>query len=261
MRKWFVAVSIFFVANACLVPAGAQVSSTYTIGVSDVLEIEIRNLGTQEYSLRARVPPSGVISIPLLDEITVTDTSISELQSLIESRLRDGYLKGPEVTITIAEFRPFFINGAVNDPGAFPYQSGLTVEKAVALAGGLTDSASLEKITIKRNTDQGDEVRTVGLAEKVNPGDVIDVDEILKEHVGKFVYLYGEVRNPGSYPFRDDLTIEKAIVLAGGFTERASKKKISIRRGEDEPYDLIRRPKLYMEVEPGDVITIGQSFF
>lgn len=261
MRKWFVAFSILFVVGTFITPASAQLSSSYTIGVSDVLEIEIRNLGTKEYSLKARVPPSGVISIPLLDEIAVTDTSIFELQSLIESKLKDGYLKGPEVTITIAEFRPFFINGAVNDPGAFPYQSGLTVEKAVALAGGLTESASLDKITLKRSSDQGDEVRTVGLAAKVNPGDVIDVDEIFNEHVGKFVYLYGEVKTPGSYPFRDGLTIEKAIVLAGGFTERASKKKISIRRGKEEPYDLIKKPKLYMEVEPGDVITIGQSFF
>ena len=260
MRGFF-AFSILFIAATWVVPTSAQLRSTYTIGVSDVLDIEIRNLGSQEYTLKARVPPSGIISIPLLDEIKVTDTSIFELQSSIENKLRDGYLKGPEVTITIAEFRPFFINGAVNSPGAFPYQSGLTVEKAITLAGGLTDSASPEKITLKRNTDQGDEVRTAKLTDRVHPGDVIDVDEIFKEHVGKFVYLYGEVKSPGSYPYRDDLTIEKAIVLAGGFTERASKKKISIRRGEEEPYDLIKRPKLYMEVEPGDVITIGQSFF
>ncbi|MDA9983070.1 polysaccharide biosynthesis/export family protein, partial [Gammaproteobacteria bacterium] len=108
--------------------------------MSDELSVEVRNLGQPEFSFDVKVPRNGRISIPLLGEIMVRGHTIQQTEILLESRLRDGYLKQPEVTIRVTEYRPFFIDGAVESPGAYPFQHGLTVEKAIVLAGGLSES-------------------------------------------------------------------------------------------------------------------------
>ena len=69
------------------------------------------------------------------------------------------------------------------------------------------------------------------------------------------------MNSPGSIGYRAGLTVEKAIILAGGFSERASKKKITIRRETDEGMEEMKRAKLSAQLEPGDIITIGESFF
>ena len=77
--------------------------------------------------------------------------------------------------------------------------------------------------------------------------------------------MHGEVASPGEYKFRKGLTVEKAVVLAGGFTLRASRKKISITRyldkDEAEEPDKFKRVKLYTPIQPGDVIDVGASWF
>ena len=77
--------------------------------------------------------------------------------------------------------------------------------------------------------------------------------------VKDYIYLYGEVRRPGRYEYSSDLSVEKAIVLAGGFNTRASKRKISVSRGI--PAVITKKLPLDFQVLPGDVITIGASLF
>ena len=96
-------------------------------------------------------------------------------------------------------------------------------------------------------------------------GDIISIEEELGvgDESTSYVYLHGEVQKPGEYAFRRGLTVEKAVVLAGGFTLRASKRKISLSRmidGELKP-EKLRRVKLYFPIQPGDIIDVGASFF
>ena len=88
----------------------------------------------------------------------------------------DGYLKKPNVTVTITEYRPFYINGEVEKPGSYPYKKNLTVEKAVALAGGFTERASRNTISLVSEKDKRF-VKSVVLNDKINPGDVITISE------------------------------------------------------------------------------------
>jgi len=230
----------------------------YSIGVSDALSIEIRNLGQTEYSFDVKVPRSGQISIPLLGEIMIRGRTIQQTEILLESRLRAGYLKQPEVTIRVTEFRPFFIDGAVESPGAYPFQHGLTVEKAIVLAGGLSEFADETNITVSSENNPNEE-KSIDLTALIAPGDIVTIDE--SNRTAENIYLYGAVNSPGAVDYKTGLTVEKAIVLAGGFSPRASKKKIKIRRGSGDQIEEIKKARLSAALQPGDIITIGESFF
>lgn len=256
LRGFFVLPVLFF-PWAWASAAGSD-ASDYSIGVSDALSIEVRNLGQTEYSFAVRVPRNGRISIPLLGEIMVRGHTIQQTEILLESRLRDGYLKQPEVTIRVAEYRPFFVDGAVESPGAYPFQHGLTVEKAIVLAGGLSEFADETKITVSSENNPNEE-KSIDITALVSPGDVITIDESYSS--AENIYLYGAVNSPGAVSFIAGLTVEKAIVLAGGFSPRASKKKIKIRRGSGDQIEEIKKARLSVALQPGDIITIGESFF
>jgi len=100
---------------------------------------------------------------------------------------------------------------------------------------------------------------------QVKSGDVITVveEDGYSGEVNSYIYLHGEVNSAGEYIYRKGLTVEKAIVLAGGFSLRASQRKITVTRyvdGEEEPVKL-KRVKLYLPIKAGDVIKVGARLF
>ena len=101
----------------------------------------------------------------------------SELEDLITSKLKDGYLKKPNVTVTINHYRLYFIKGEVAKPGGYDYVEGLTVQKAVALAGGFTVRASEDEVVLIRETNPEKPVKATGPNTPIYPGDVITVGE------------------------------------------------------------------------------------
>ena len=151
----------------------AEGLSDYRLGVGDQLSIKV--FGEDELSAEVTLSDAGTISYPFLGEIKVLDMTIGSLSKLITTRLADGYLVNPNVNVQVTGYREFYINGEVEDPGAYPYQPGLTLQKAVALAGGYTERASKSKQYVMhdgQNTRQ-----KVKPGAKILPGDVITVDE------------------------------------------------------------------------------------
>lgn len=147
----------------------------YRIGPGDLLAITV--FGEKDLSIKeVRVATNGVISFPLLGEVSVRNMSVRELEVALIRQLKDGYLKKPVVTVSIVEYRLFYINGEVKKPGGYNFVNGLTIQRAVALAGGFTERASKDKITIE-SEDKPGKIKEVGLNNTVNPGDVITVDE------------------------------------------------------------------------------------
>ena len=108
--------------------------------------------------------------------LKVADLSVLELEKLITNGLRGKYLIDPDVTVSIEEYRSFFINGEVKEPGGFPYQPSLTVEKAVSLAGGFTERAARKSFTVVRANDPTKTIREVGANDPVYPGDIVTVN-------------------------------------------------------------------------------------
>jgi polysaccharide export outer membrane protein len=206
------------------------------------------------------VPGSGYITYPFLGQIRVEGLSEVALGEEITRGLLDGYLLQPQVSVAVISYRPIYVGGAVRLPGQKDFSIGMDVERLIALAGGVSEHADLTDITIQRRGENGQLELNATLAQDVHPGDVVTVGEMKPvEQVVEYIYLQGEVRKPGRYEYGSGLTVEKAVAIAGGFGLRASRRKISVSRGEGAE-DLERVP-LDTQLQPGDVITVGASLF
>ena len=149
--------------------------SEYTLGAGDHVRIQV--YGEPDLTVESRLSDAGTISYPFLGEIRLLGLTVSQLQEVIMNGLKDGYLINPRVNVSILEYRKFFINGEVRDPGGFSFQPGLTVRKAASLAGGYTKRANLRKIYIIAESDPEQKKKQVDQRTLVKPGDIIIVEE------------------------------------------------------------------------------------
>lgn len=149
--------------------------SDYPVGSGDLLSIQV--FGEEDLSIEVRLSDAGTISYPFLGELKVLGLSISQLSETIRARLANGYLIDPNVNVAVLEYRQFYINGEVDKPGGYPYQPGLTLQKAVALAGGFTERASKSKVYVIHDGEEGKPPQKLSLGSLVRPGDVVTVEE------------------------------------------------------------------------------------
>lgn len=149
--------------------------SDYRLGAGDRLGITVFN--EKELSMEVLLSDAGTFLYPFLGEIVAKNKTIGDLQVLLTQQLKDGYLVDPKVYVSIIEYRPFFVNGEVGKPGGYPYQPGLTIRKAISLAGGLTPRASLTKIYIIHENDPTGTPRRATLDTIIVPGDIVTVDQ------------------------------------------------------------------------------------
>jgi len=154
---------------------GPAMAAEYRVAAEDILNITVfdePDLSVEE----ARVSSVGTIAFPLLGDLPVAGLTTAQITAKIEALLADGYLKQPKVSVSIHEYRQVFVHGEVKKPGGYSYQEGLTVQKAVVLAGGFTERASPSKITLVQEGRPGTSI-PVDLDNKVRPGDIITVGE------------------------------------------------------------------------------------
>ena len=149
--------------------------NAYTLGQGD--EISIQVFDEPDLTLSTIVGTGGSINYSYLGDVRVAGKSPVELERHIAGLLRDGYLVNPSVNVTVLQYRPFFINGEVRSPGSYAYQPGLTLERAIALAGGLTDRASTRKMFVTKANGGGDDEVRVPMNFRIQPGDTITINE------------------------------------------------------------------------------------
>lgn len=118
----------------------------------------------------------GQISFPFIGDMDVRGMTSDELGRQIAARLEGDYLINPRVFVDIQQYRPFYVNGEVIVPGDFPFQPGITVRKAISIAGGLKERASVRRIFVVRESE-GNEPFKAELDTLVNPGDIITVEQ------------------------------------------------------------------------------------
>lgn len=150
--------------------------SSYRLSSGDKIRVEV--YGEADLTLETLIEATGTINYPLLGRVVVQGYTLNDIEQLIARRLAQGYLVNPSVRATIVQFRPFYVTGQVRRVGAYPYIEGLTVEKALALAGGITEIGSTRKIFILREGLKVVRERAAMLS-PVLPGDTIVVDESL----------------------------------------------------------------------------------
>jgi polysaccharide export outer membrane protein len=249
LKKTVIAAAALACALAAAVPVAAQdTGAEYKIGPKDLLEISV--LGVPEISkLVVRVSEQSRITLPMLGEVGVGNLTKFEVEKKLAALAGEKIVVNPQVTVHILEYisRRVSVIGAVERPGPFELLGRQTVLAALSQAGGLTRDAGEEIIIIRQlpagesasiriSVDglfvQGDPKLNIAL----EPGDVVNVP------VDKMVpiYVFGQVRNPGALQVkRSSLpTLTQAIAQAGGFTDRANRKRVQIRRKDASGKEL-----------------------
>jgi protein involved in polysaccharide export with SLBB domain len=174
MRVWLLfLVSLFSTLASAQTPPEL---STYKLNSGDM--ITVRVLGEDDLKReKVKLSDAGTMSFPVLGEIKVQGMTVGALEDYITRGLKGRYLLNPQVTVTIEEYRNFYVNGMVEKPGGYPYAPGLTVRKAITLAGGFKERASRDKINIIRDDDPKQTARKVDMNASVLPGDILTVEE------------------------------------------------------------------------------------
>jgi protein involved in polysaccharide export with SLBB domain len=138
-------------------------------------KIRVTVYGEQGLSGEYEIDPSGSVSLPLAGTVQAAGLTQKELEQRLTQQFSSEYLKNPKVTVSIIEFRPFYILGEVQKPGAYPYTGGLNVLSAIAIAGGTTYRANRSKIYIQHAGENGLQEYIASAAIPVMPGDVIQI--------------------------------------------------------------------------------------
>ena len=154
-----------------------QAKPVYSYNLDTGDEIKIVVYDEPDLTVELIINDDGFINFPLIGRISVTGQTTSQVQRLIHDRLLGDYLLNPSVQVDIVTYRPFYIHGEVNNPGAYPYQPGMTVDQSVALAGGFTERASKQKIYIKTAINNKIQNKRVKLTSTISAGDTITIEQ------------------------------------------------------------------------------------
>jgi polysaccharide export outer membrane protein len=232
---------LFLLAQAGQAAAATTATTTtavaqddYKIGPADVLNVTV--FGESDASRAgATVDNDGTIDMPYIGRVKVAGQTLRGVEKEIRDRLAAKYLLNPSVSVEIVKYRSKIVSvvGQVNNPGEYPLEGNVSVTSALARAGSLSMSAG-SYVVISRRTASGtpEQIKVPrrdiesGAAQSVllKDGDVVLVPK------AETILVTGQVRTPGSYAWDEGLTVERALILAGGMTDRASAGKISIER-------------------------------
>ncbi|HHT9138490.1 MAG TPA: polysaccharide biosynthesis/export family protein [Candidatus Wunengus sp. YC60] len=208
----------------------------YVVGVDDVLEISVQ--GHDNLKTTTLVASDGAISFPYIGSIAVKGMSLSEVEREISKRLADGYIKYPVVSVRMStsKSQKFFVYGDVKTPGKYVLEDDLTVLKALSTAGGITTDGLYGSIKLKRKQKDRPEYKEINISlnnkkEGHAGGDThLQAEDIVIVERNKDFFVYGEVLKPGKYTLEDNMTVLKAISLAGGFAKYGSPDRVKILR-------------------------------
>lgn len=155
--------------------AAYEFQTGYRVGAGDRLSIRVA--GETDLTGEFPVDASGAISMPYVQSATVAGMSTPQIEGMIATRLRSGYLKDPQVSVQVTTLRPFYILGEVTASGSFAYQPGITVQNAIAIAGGYSSRAEKNLVLLTRRDATGTHSSKVPVTTQIYPGDIITVRE------------------------------------------------------------------------------------
>jgi polysaccharide export outer membrane protein len=156
-------------------PAVSSFDASYRLDTGDRLRVVV--YGQEGLTNAYAIDASGAIALPLIGPVTARGRTAAALATEITARLRNGYIREPSVAVEIEAYRPFFILGEVAAPGQYPYVPNMTVESAVAIAGGFAPRAKRDVVGLTHVTIGGALRSEVPLGTLIDPGDTVQVGE------------------------------------------------------------------------------------
>jgi polysaccharide export outer membrane protein len=163
------------VASAATPAPPTAAAPAYTLGPGDQLHIIV--FGETDLTGEFTIGPNGTLAFPLIGEVPARGMTALQLGSAIEARLREGYVRAPRVSVSIAQYRPFYILGEVENPGTYPFSAELTVMSAVATAGGFTYRANRRRVFVRHAGESEEQAMRLTPETRVQPGDTIRIGE------------------------------------------------------------------------------------
>lgn len=251
----------------------------YLVGPNDILKVTV--YGHEDLTQVVVVQADGSFTFPLVGRVAAADKTPGQLEKQITEALAAGYVREPQVTVVVQEFRSkvVFVVGEIVRPGTYPLSGRGSLVEILSRAGPMSSNAGSEVLVVRPKADaQGPLLPSVVASGPNAQADVIRInmsdlqagqmdknillrpnDTVFVPAAGK-IFVSGEVRNPGAYPFSPGTTVRQAISLAGGFTDRASEGKIRIVRDVD---GKTREIKVGLDdpVQPGDSIVVKEKLF
>ncbi len=227
---------------AVLLSGQEKFTQEYRVGPKDLLEISV--FGADELSRTVRVSEDGKITLPLLGEVLVDGLTKSELEKKLADLLGEKYVQNPQVTVFIREYQSKRVSvlGAVEKPGPYQLLGRLTLMQIVSEAGGLTRDAGSDIIIIRQLADGTSTSLRISIDDLFLKGDAklnvpLEAGDIVNIPVDKLVaiYVFGQVKNPGALQVKKSAipTLLQAIAQAGGFTDRAARGGVVIKRKDE----------------------------
>jgi len=227
-------------------PPPSNSAPSVFLGPADLLDISV--YGVPELSEKARINNSGDVYLPLIDYVHVGGLTPEEAQSVIEKRLSDGgFVNNPHVILLVSESATSSVTliGEVAHPGPYNVAGERHILDLISVAGGFTDKAS-RAITVTHRSDSSHTV-TVKLPADFTPSDpsnvVVEPGDTIVVKRGPVFYVVGDVGKPSAFiSDSENLTILKAIALAGGANKTASMGGTTILRRTPEGTQQIKVP-------------------
>jgi polysaccharide export outer membrane protein len=275
---WPQALALWALWTGCLAgSAAAQAPVDYRVGPRDQLEVTV--FGHSDLSGSYTVSADGSISFPLIGDVSVGGRTTRDIEETLAQRLADGFLKNPQVSVRVTEYRSqrVFVMGEVGRPGPVALTGSLTLLEALANAGGPSRTAGTEVIVLRRNDSRDTasgplligqpgarEVARIGLEDlqggRLKENIALQDGDTILVPTADPVFVLGQVKTPGPVPYARDLTVFKALSLAGGVTDLASTRRVRIIRivgGEKREI----KAKLTDLLQPGDTLMIPTRWF
>ena len=149
--------------------------TAYRLDAGDKLRVVV--YGQEGLTNTYAIDAGGAITMPLIGSVPARGRTPAGLAAEITGKLRNGYIRDPSVAVEIEAYRPFFILGEVAAPGQYPYVPNMSVESAVAIAGGFSPRARRDSVTLTHTDHAGPSRAVVPLGTPLSPGDTVLVGE------------------------------------------------------------------------------------
>ncbi len=251
----------------------ADQGARYTLGPQDQLKITV--FDEPDLTNVYRIDSDGFITFPMINRVAASGLTPAELQDRIRTLLAADYIKNPQVRVEIEGYKSqsVIVGGEVRAPGKIQMTGTLTLVEALAAAGSPTSSAASEVMVSRQKrgpngvvANENDvEIIRVNLKDiqlgragrdiQLQDGDIINVPK------AQTLYVTGAVRNQGAIIFEPGMTVQQAIALAGGLTDRGSDRRIKADRvmpsGKAQEISL----RLEDKVQPNDTIKVPNKIF
>lgn len=251
----------------------------YRIGPRDLLDISV--FGLNELNRTVRVSEDGKITLPLVGEVEVEGLTKTDLERKLSQLLEEKYLQNPQVTVFIKEYqsRRASVLGAVKNPGSYEIIGNQTLMHIISQAGGLTNEAGDEITIIRQQKDGSNRTLRISVDElffksKAELNIPLQPNDIINVPLEKIVYVYvtGQVKNPGALAVKSSKipTLLQAIAQAGGFSERASKGGVIVKRVDERGIerrikvnvkDIIKGKKKDVQLKENDIVVVPETAF